>query len=129
MKKLNSLLLLLLIPSIALGECDFSTGITKLPEGNFQYTKECHIAVGNLVQSNATKDKQIADLNQAIDLKNLAISKSDERIVLWRDSTFKLEDRINTISSLQSSSNWLYFGLGAITVMGAGFMVGKLFHP
>lgn len=124
MKKFISILLLTcFLSNTALAECDFSKGITPGPNKTFIYTEECHLKVGTMVQDIQTKDQQIDDLNKAITLKDLAITKSDERVNLWMDTSLKLEDRVNKIDSLQSQNQWLMFGLGALTVIGAGLIV------
>ena len=121
-----SLLLLSFISQSALGDCDWSKGITPGPNNTYVYSEACHLEVGKLVQAVKTKDAQIADLTKAISLKDLAIDYSDKRIQLWQDTNFKLEDRLSKIDSLERTNSWLYFGLGAITVLGAGFMASRL---
>lgn len=130
MKKAISILMLTcFLSNTAMAECDFSKGITPLADGGFRYTEECHRKVGTLVQDNQTKDRQLSDLTQAIQLKDLALQKSDARVALWMDTSFKMEDRLNKVDELRSKNEWLMFGLGALTVLGAGFMASKLLHP
>ena len=100
--------------------------ITPGPNKTFIYTEECHLKVGHLVQDNAIMTKQLTDLNQAIALKDLAITKSDERIQLWMATSENLESRLQKVDSLEKSSQWLMFGLGALTVFGGGIMAAKL---
>ena len=123
-----SILVLCLFSNMAFGSCDFSKGITKLPDGNYEYTSECHLKVGQLVQDNATQTAQIVDLTKAIALKNLAISYSDQRVALWQKSSDDELQRLNSIEAQQSHSDLLYFGLGviftAISVYGASKVVG-----
>lgn len=130
MKFFISLLLLVsFISQAALADCDFSKGIIKLPDGGYRYSPDCHLKVGSLVQDNATKDRQIGDLTQALQLKDLAIAKSDSRTQLWVDTNDKLQDRISKIDQLQSSNNFLYFGLGILAAVGVGFATARLIHP
>lgn len=130
MKKLISFMIMLCFMSnLAFAECDFKTGITPLGDGSFKYSGECHRKVGDLVQDNKTKETQIADLFKAIELKDLAIQKSDQRAQLWMDTSYKLEDRLNKIDSISSKNSILYFGLGMVftglAVWGAGQLVRK----
>lgn len=123
MKKLITILMvILLLPISAFAECDFTDGkgVSKV-EGGYLYTKECHIAVGQMKYDLGVSTEQLGKLNKALDLKDLAISKADQRADLWQSATFKLEDRINTIDQMRSSNNWMYFGLGVLTVFVAGY--------
>ena len=125
-KLLISLLVFCFISNPAFADCDWKTGITEGPNKTFIYSEACHLRVGALVQDNAIMTKQLTDLNQAITLKDLAITKSDERTQLWMATSENLEGRLQKVDSLEKSSQWLMFGLGALTVLGAGFMTAHL---
>ncbi len=125
-KVISSLLLLCVLSNVAMADCDFSSGITPGPNKTFIYSEECHQQVGKLVQSNKTKDLQIADLNKAIELKDLALVKADERIQLWMTTTQKLEDRMTTIDDLRGKNYWMYYGLGIATGFVAVWAAGQL---
>lgn len=116
-----------LFSSAAFGDCDFSK-VVKNNDGTFTYSKDLHICVGQLVQDNTIKAQQIDDLNKAISLKDLTIQKSDERANLWMDTSFKLESRVETIDKMEKTNSWLFFALGAVTVIGAGMMAAQLSH-
>lgn len=127
MKKLISTILIVsCLSNVALADCDFST-VTKLEDGSYKYSKECHIKVGEMKRDLDIANKQVKLLNDSLELKDLALSKSNERIALWMDTTYKLEDRLNKIDELRSKNNWIYFGLGAVftglAVWGAGQLV------
>jgi hypothetical protein len=126
MKMLSILLALCMVSNTAFADCNFSTDITKQADGTYSYTKECHIKVGQLVQDNKTKDQQISDLNQAITLKDLAITKSDQRAQMWMDTSFKLEDDVQKMNKFKSDNQWIYFGLGVLTVFAAGMATSSL---
>lgn len=124
MKRLLSLVLVLsLLSSPAYAECVFSRDIKEV-NGKYVYTKECHIKVGELVQNDKVQKERIAELGTAFELKDLALEKSTQRLEMWRDTAFKLEDRVNTIDKVRATNNWLYFGLGIVftgfAVWGAG---------
>lgn len=122
MKKVLALLLaVILVSNTALADCDFSTGITKNDNGTFTYTKECHVAVGQMKYDLGVAQNQVSLLNKSLDLKDLALTKADQRADLWQTATFKMEDRINTIDQMRSTNNWMYFGLGVLTVFAAGY--------
>ena len=127
MKKLIVCILLFVSSVNAFADCDWST-IKKLPDGGFEYTPELHLCVGNLVQDSKVKDQQIADLNQAITLKDLALKESDERVSLWSKTAGDEMDRLNKISNDQKKSDWLYFALGVGTTFLAAYSAAKLIH-
>lgn len=126
-KTLFSLVIMIsFISNIAFADCDFKTGITPVGNGTQIYSQDCHRQVGLMVQQLQTKDMQIQDLSKAIDLKNIALKASDDRTQLWMDTSFKLEQRVESIDTLRKQNDWLYFGLGALTVIGTGFMAASL---
>jgi hypothetical protein len=117
MKKLMCLILLFSLNVNA--DCVWKTGITPGPNNTFIYNQACHEAVGALVKSNA-------DLTQALQLKDLALQTSDQRTQLWTKTAEDEQTRLMTVNSDQSKSNWLYFGLGCLTVIATGFMTARL---
>lgn len=125
-KSVAIVVLFSLVGNYALADCDFSKGVVAEADGSRLYSKECHIKVGQLVQDNQTKDKQIDDLNKAITLKDLAITKSDQRTQVWMDTSLKLEDNIQKIDSLKKSNEWIYFGLGVLSTFAAGMAAASL---
>lgn len=128
MKKLISILLSIsMFSSVSLADCDFSTGVTKLPDGNYEYTKACHVKVGQDIIDSQTKDKQLALLNQAIKDKDEAYGYANQRADLWMNTSFKVEDRLNTIESMQKTNNWMYFGLGVLSVFAAGYAANQIY--
>lgn len=124
LSKLAASLLILTISTQALAECDFSTGIEKLPDGRYAYSVDCHKQVGKLVADGKDKDDQIAQLTKTIQLKDLGIQTQETRAQLWLDTSMKLEDRVNQMDAMKSTNQWLFFGLGVLTtglsVWGAG---------
>jgi hypothetical protein len=109
----------------AMATCDFSA-IKKTGDDSFVYTKELHLCVGQMKQDLEVAQKQIVDLTGAIQLKDLAIQKADERTQLWRDTTLNLNDRLGKVEELKSGNEKLMFALGIATTIAAGFMTAKL---
>lgn len=128
MKFISAILAVAMFSNVAFADCDFTSGkgVNKLPDGNYEYSKECHIAVGQLVEDNKTKDIQLKDLGLALSAKDLALQASDQRTQLWMDTTFKLEKNINAMDSLRKTNDWVYFGLGALTVIATGFALSSV---
>ena len=112
---------------LALADCDY-TKIKDNGDGTYLYTKELHICVGKMKKDLDASNAQNASYMEAITLKDLALTKSDERVNLWRDSTFKLEDRMSTIDSLESKNKIIYFGLGILITGAAVWGAGQLAH-
>lgn len=111
--------------NVAMAECDFSTGITKTETG-YLYTKECHVKVGEMKQDLKIANEQNEKLTKALDLKDFAITKADQRADMWMNTTYKLEDRINTIDQMRSTNQWVAFGLGALTMFAAAYAASQL---
>lgn len=116
-------LIILLTINIAYADCDFSTDITKV-DGGYLYTTECHLEVGKNQKRLTLLESENLELRKSIELKDLALVRQQERVQLWMDTTYKLEDRINTIDRIQSTNKLLYIlmgvGLTTIAVYGAG---------
>jgi hypothetical protein len=106
--------------------CDPSTDITKNQDGSYTYTKECHVEVGKKVEENEKRKEQVTKLYQVIELKDLALVKSHERIELWRDTSFKMEDKVNSLEKMKETNKWLYFGVGVVVMSLAVYGAGQL---
>lgn len=127
MKKLiASMMLILSLSNIAFADCDWSKGITKLPDGNYEYSLACHLAVGQMVQDDKIKDQQITKLTQAIQLKDLALVQADDRTQSWMNASDKLTDRMTKIDSDKKENEFIYFGLGILATIGTGFAIARL---
>ena len=117
-----------LFSNIALADCDWSR-IVQNPNDTFTYSKELHICVGTLKRDLDIANTQLDSYKKAIELKDLAITKADERSTLWRDTSFKLEDRVNSIDSLTKKNEVMYFVAGvlftSLAVWGAGHLATK----
>jgi hypothetical protein len=116
----------LFFTNTAFGYCDFSSGIKQLPNGNYEYSKECHISVGQMVEDIKVKDEQIAALTEGLRLKDVALETADQRISLWMSTAFKLEDRVNSIDKWRSTNNTLYFVGGILTMVAATYAASKI---
>lgn len=129
MKKLiSALLAVFMFANVALADCDFSTGITPNTDGSYTYTKACHIAVGTMKRDLDTANTKIASYEKVIQLKDLSLTKSDERADLWMNTSFKMQDRLNSVDELKSKNQWLAFGLGIVFTSLAVYGAGQLAH-
>lgn len=132
MKKLISLIVLIAFYSQVVlanpnaANCDWKTGIKILPDGNFEYSADCNLKVGLLVQENQTQAQQIQDYQKAIQLKDLALKMSDDRATLWTNTSKDLEDRLQKVDTEEKHNQWLYFSLGVATTFLAAYGASKL---
>jgi len=126
-KFLYVLTVLSFVSTTSFGDCDWTT-IKKNEDGTYTYSEQLHLCVGALVQDNQVKAQQITDLTSAISMKDLAIQASDKRADLWMGTSSKLEDRVQKMDSLEKKNEWLDFGLGALTMLAAGYVAAKLIH-
>jgi len=126
---LISIIVVMLMSNIAFADnCDWST-IKTMPNLDYEYSPALHLCVGNLVESVKTKDAQINDLNAAIQLKDLAIAKADQRTQLWQTTADNEQDRLSKIESSQKTNDFWYFTLGVVAAIGTGWMASRLMHP
>ena len=126
MKKLISIIAAFtLFSNLCLADCNFKD-LVHNPDGTVTYSKADHVCVGQSVQDNATKDKQIQDYKQAITLKDLAITKSDARAQNWMDTSLKLEDNVQKMDSIKKQNEWIWFGLGILSAVGLGMTAAQL---
>lgn len=127
MKKLIlAIMVVCMLPLQALAECKWETGITKLSNGNYEYTKECHVKVGETVRDLNISLGQNLKLTEALSFKDLALTKANERADLWMNTSYKLEARIETMDSIYQRNKWLYFGLGILVASAAVYGAGQL---
>jgi len=127
MKKfLIALITMSFLSNVALADCDYSK-IQKV-EGGYLYTKDLHLCVGEMKQDLEIAQKQNEKFVKALDLKDLAISKADQRADMWMNTSFKLEDRVNTIQDMQKTNQWVYFGLGVLSVFVAGYAANQMYN-
>lgn len=103
-----------LIYSPTYADCDFSKDIQKQADGSYNYTKDCHIEVGKKVDALSKREQQVEKLEKAIDLKDLALDKAHERIDLWRETSYKIEDRANAMEQMKKNNELMYFALGIV---------------
>ncbi len=128
MKKLISVILAIcLFSNIAFADCDWSQ-IKPLPDGGYEYSKQLHLCVGQLVQDSATKDKQIQDLTTALDLKNAALIAADQRTALWEKTSDDELARLNSMESETKHNETLYFALGVATTFAAAYTASRIYH-
>lgn len=125
-KLLSTILALSLFSNVAFAECNWKTDIEVLSDGRRAYSTECHVKVGEMKRDLETANQQVVVLTKAIELKDLAYAKSNERLELWMNTTYKLEDRLNKIDSLQAKNSWLMFGLGVVVTSAAVWGAGQL---
>lgn len=109
----------------ALADCDY-TKIKDNGDGTYLYTKELHICVGIMKKDLEAANKQVLEYKSAIDFKDDALNKANQRITQWQETTFKLQDRMATIDSLENKNKIIYIGLGILITGAAVYGAGQL---
>jgi hypothetical protein len=109
----------------AKADCDYSK-IVSNADGTYTYSKELNHCVGVMKKDLDATKAQMDSYVQSITLKDLALSKADERIKNWQDNSDKLENRLNTIDSLEKKNEWLFFALGIVVTSAAVYGASKL---
>jgi hypothetical protein len=58
----------------------------------------------------------------------LAISKTEERVDLWKKQSLDLEDRMLKKERLDKYENWTIFGLGILAASASIWISGQVYH-
>lgn len=103
----------LLFNSALAFDCKRGEGITKVA-GGFLYSEECHIKVGQVVESEALAKQEIVALREAITLKDLAFNQQTDRVNMWKSAALDLEKTILVRQKFNKYENWLFMGLGIL---------------
>jgi hypothetical protein len=106
-------------------DCKWADGVKPVDNG-YLYTKECHGRVGILVKDNDDLNIEVANLRKSIDLKNLALDKADERIILWRNESYEQFDRLQKQIEASKKNDMLWFALGIVVTGAAVWGAGQL---
>lgn len=105
--------------------CDFSK-IVSNKDGTYTYPQNLHVCVGKIINDGKAKDAQIADDKKAINLYQLTIQTEEQRIQNWIATSTQLESRVEKVSDLEKTNEWLYFGLGVLATAAAAYTGEKL---
>lgn len=118
-------ILIILQANIVYADCNWSTDIIKKEDG-YLYTTECHKKTGKLVADIADYEKETEALRKAIELKDLALVKSDEQLMLWREETYNQHERLLKIQSVSDKERWMWFAIGIVVMGGATYAAVQL---
>lgn len=118
-------LLLAFNPILVFADCDFKTGIEKQETG-YLYTTDCHKRVGKMVKDLEDSETEIKALRKNIELKDLALVKSDKQVMLWREETYEQHERLLKIHNASDREKWIWFALGVVVMGGATYAAGQL---
>lgn len=123
MKKLISLLILLPYFLFA-GECDWKT--IKKQDGGYLYTIDCHIKVGELVQTDPLQKEEINILKSIIDSHKELLEIEQNRSNLWKTHALDLEKDLQTKKKWEKYSFWINFTLGVVVTSLSVHLASKL---
>jgi hypothetical protein len=128
MYKIISIFLIVVFSISTSQACDFKNDIKKV-DGGYIYSTSCHVLVGKKLEELDMRIKQVEELNKSIELKDLALRKSEERNLLWMDTAYKANERLNQYESARERNQWIHFALGvtttALAVWGAGQLIKR----
>ncbi len=106
--------------------CNWSEDVSKNSDGSYNYTKECHIKVGEVVETNEIQKKQIENFNQIIDHKDNVIDLHRKRVKNWKETSKELEEHVNMLQATKGADDWVWFGLGVLATSAAVYGAGHL---
>lgn len=116
---------LALCPARALAACDFSSGVARQPDGQYLYSAECHVEAGRAVRGEALQRRRAEELEKAVELKDLALSRQALRSNDWMLAAEKCQDRAARAESMSSGNTALAFAGGVLTAVLAAWAVGQ----
>lgn len=116
---------LLLIPQLLYAACNPKTDIVKTSTG-WQYSNDCHIEVGKKIKQGEKYKEALAEAEKVIELKDLALTVQYDRVDMWQQTTFKMEDRLLKVERLNKTDHWIWFGIGIIVMGAATYGAGQL---
>lgn len=95
-------------------------------EPRYAYPVDCHIDYGRLRKAEPLYKKQAKELKKSIEMKDLALKYSNERTETWKETTYKLEDKMLKLEKNHDRMKWIYFGIGIIVMSGAVYTAKQL---
>jgi hypothetical protein len=104
--------------------CDWA--MIRKQNNDFIYPAECHREVGRLVEVESKRKEQVEELNKALTLKDLALQKSDERVILWQSESERQLKNLEKMSKNNSLQNSGYFLAGMASVLFGAWAVQKV---
>lgn len=125
LSKIIAIITMICIPMQSLA-CDLNNDVKVNADGSRTYTMDCHIFVGKLYKKEKLLEDENDELNKALDLKDLAISKQRQRADEWMNTSTQINEKLMQYDSASRTSAWIYFGIGVLTTIGAGYMASQL---
>lgn len=108
--------LFLLIPFVAMTQCDWSTVRTQ--NGGFLYSNECHVAIGNLVLKYEIAEQQIVEYEALVTAQDKKIQVLTESRDMWKKATENAWGKYDV-------AKWIYFGAGVLSTSAIIYVVNK----
>lgn len=105
--------------------CDYANDIKKV-EGGYLYTEGCHIEVGKKVKGYTILSKQVEELEKTITLKDLALTKSDERANMWMNTSVSMAEKVTAYETARSADAYKNVALGVLGTVLAVWAAGQL---
>jgi hypothetical protein len=99
-------------------ECDTST-IKKTDKGTYEYTKDCHVAVGQRLEELDLRKEQVQKLNESVSYYKVGYDIQAQRADDWMKTGLQLDKELQRQKTFSNFEKVLYFGLGALFMYGA----------
>ena len=116
----------MLVNQQSLANCKPKEDIREIGINSYLYKVDCHVDYGRLRKAEPLYKEQVKELKKSIEMKDLALKYSNERIENWKKTTYKLEDKMFKLEKNNEKIKWIYFGLGIAVMGGAVYAAGQL---
>lgn len=113
-----------LFTQTAFAKCEWYT--VKQMGDRYGYTIECHLEVSNMIKDIGDYKVQVRELKKAVELKDLVIQKSEERLNLWKEQSYTQHDKLQKAYSWRSMENKLHFFGGVAMAILCVWAAGQL---
>ena len=104
------IIFMITLSHLCYGQCEWKT--IKKQEGGYQYSIDCHLKVGELVDETKRQKKIIT-------LQDLIIEKYDKRVNIYAKRVDELEEKIDY-------PKWVMYGLGMVSMGLSVYLAGQL---
>jgi len=92
-------------------ECDTST-IKKTDKGTYEYTKDCHIAVGQKLEELDLRTEQVEKLNKSVLQYKMGYDIQADRANDWMKTSLELDKQLQRQKTFSDLEKVGYFVLG-----------------
>jgi hypothetical protein len=117
-KKIVYLVTSLFLATAQAIDCDYST-IKKLENGSYEYSKNCHIHIGQKLEELDLRQEQVKHLGLSTDYYKKAYEMQEDRVNSWMKTSLELDKELQAQKKFSDWEKAAYFGLGILVMYGA----------